>query len=213
MASSSTTLNRSNDKYLHNTVQSLFSLKGKVIVITGGARGIGLAFGIAVAEAGGDVAVLDVLETPHEHFSQLQNNYGVKVKLYKTDVTKFETLKATFDEVVKDFGRIDGCVAAAGICPDQPFLDRSPESVARCFDINIMGVFFTAQLAAAQMIRQTSTQYLSDYCTSKGAVLSMARELGVELADRNVLVNSISPGYVHSLSKNDRRTTLIAKDI
>ncbi|EHK95992.1 putative NADP-dependent mannitol dehydrogenase [Glarea lozoyensis 74030] len=187
MASNSADLDRSNDRYLHHTVQSLFSLKGKVIVITGGARGIGLAFGIAVAEAGGDVAVLDVLETPHEHFSKLQNDYGVKVKLYKTDVTKFEILKATFDEVVEDFGRIDGCVAAAGICPDQPFLERSPEAVARCFDINITGVFFTAQLAAAQM-------YLSDYCSSKGAVLSMARELAVELADRNVRVNSISPG-------------------
>jgi sorbose reductase len=115
---------------------------------------------------------------------------------------------------------MDYSVAAAGICPDQPFLERSPESVARCFDINVTGVFFTAQLAAAQMIRQkpsevnpkggsivlmgsvaayqaSKAQYLSDYCSSKGAILSLAKELGVELADRNVRVNTISPGYVH----------------
>lgn len=139
--------------------------------------------------------------------------------------TKFVVLKLLI---------MDYSVAAAGICPDQPFLERSPESVARCFDINIMGVFFTAQLAAAQMIRQipseanpkggsivliasiaayqaSKAQYLSDYCSSKGAVLSMARELGVELADRNVRVNSISPGYVHFLYKNDRRAILTAK--
>ncbi|KAL5318117.1 hypothetical protein ACEPPN_015222 [Leptodophora sp. 'Broadleaf-Isolate-01'] len=129
---------------------------------------------------------------------------------------------------------MDYSVAAAGICPDQPFLERSPESVARCFDINIMGVFFTAQLAAAQMIRQipseanpkggsivliasiaayqaSKAQYLSDYCSSKGAVLSMARELGVELADRNVRVNSISPGYMMTdmtLSISDTRPGL-----
>ena len=84
MSSNNTeTLNRSNDKYLQHTVQSLFSLKGKVVVVTGGARGIGLAFAVAVAEAGADVAVLDVLETAHEHFEHLKNNYGVRVKLYK----------------------------------------------------------------------------------------------------------------------------------
>ncbi|RFU34864.1 hypothetical protein B7463_g1440, partial [Scytalidium lignicola] len=208
-----------NDAYLHRTVQSLFSLSGRVVVITGGARGIGLAFGVAVAEAGGDVAVLDVLDTPHPHFETLKTAYGVRVKLYKTDVTDFETLKATFEQVVRDFGRIDGCIAAAGICPDEPFLSRTPDSVSRCFSINVLGVYFTAQLAAAQMISQapsttnpkggsiilvgsvaayqaSKAQYLSDYCASKGAVLSLARELAVELADRGVRVNTISPGYM-----------------
>lgn len=110
-------------------------------------------------------------------------------------------------------------VTAAGICPDEPFLQRDPKSVARTFDININGTFYAAQLAAAQMVKQEATkansrggsivliasiaahvaskgQTTSDYCSSKGAVVSLAKALGVELAAFGIRVNSISPGYV-----------------
>lgn len=76
-------LDRENDLYIRRTIPSLFSLKGRVTVVTGGARGIGLALAFAVAEAGSDVAILDILDKPHEHFALLQKNYAVKVKLYK----------------------------------------------------------------------------------------------------------------------------------
>ena len=77
-------------------------------MITGGARGLGLAFAFAIAEVGGDVAIIDALDTPHEHFYKLERDFNIKVKLYKSDVTKFEVLKTTFDQIVADFGRIDG---------------------------------------------------------------------------------------------------------
>jgi hypothetical protein len=76
-------LKRDADSFLHRTVQDLFSLKGRTVVITGGARGIGLSFGFAIAEAGGNVAVVDLLPEPHAHFYKLEKDYGVKVKLYK----------------------------------------------------------------------------------------------------------------------------------
>jgi sorbose reductase len=108
-------------------------------------------------------------------------------------------------------------VTAAGICPDEPFLERSPESVARTMNINVLGTYYSAQLAAAQMVKQEPTgfnprggsivliasiaayvaskgQTTSDYCASKGAVLSLAKALGVELAGKGIRVNSISPG-------------------
>lgn len=68
--------------YLNRTVQDLFSLKGRVTVITGGARGIGLAWAFACAEAGSHIAILDRLDQPHEHFSKLLTDFDVKVKLY-----------------------------------------------------------------------------------------------------------------------------------
>lgn len=76
-------LDRSNDLYIKRTIHDLFSLKGRVTVITGGARGIGLALAFAVAEAGSDVAILDILDEPHKHFALLQRGYGVKAKFYK----------------------------------------------------------------------------------------------------------------------------------
>ncbi|OQV08081.1 hypothetical protein CLAIMM_12405 [Cladophialophora immunda] len=213
------TLNRDADSFLRRTVQDLFSLKGRTIVITGGARGIGLSFGFAVAEAGGNVALLDLLTEPHPHYYKLEKDYGVKVKIYKSDVTKHQVLGETFEEIVKDFGRIDGLVTAAGVCPDEPFVERKPESVARCMNINVLGTYFAAQFAAAQMMRQeplsdqqcrgsivmvasiaayvaSKGQCTSDYCASKGAVVSLARALGVELAMKGIRVNSISPGYM-----------------
>ena len=69
---SATTVARSNDGYLTANVFDLFSLKDRVVVITGGARGIGLALGFAVAEAGAVPAMIDVNDQPHEHFFLLQ---------------------------------------------------------------------------------------------------------------------------------------------
>jgi len=71
------------NKYLTHSVHDLLSLKGRTIVITGGARGLGLAFAFAVAEVGGNLAILDVLDSPHEHYKQLQEKFDVKTKLYK----------------------------------------------------------------------------------------------------------------------------------
>lgn len=111
-------------------------------------------------------------------------------------------------------------ITAAGICPDEPFLERKPESVVRCMSINVLGTYYAAQLAAAQMAKQepkahnggrgsmvfiasiaayvaSKGQNTSDYCASKGAVLSLAKALGVELASKGIRVNSISPGCVN----------------
>jgi sorbose reductase len=71
------------DRFLKHSVHNLLSLKYRTVVITGGARGLGLAFGFAVAETGGNLAIIDFLDEPHEHFYKLQKNFGVKVKLYK----------------------------------------------------------------------------------------------------------------------------------
>lgn len=71
------------DRFLKQSVQDLLSLKDRTVVITGGARGLGLAFGFAVAESGGNVAIIDYLDKPHEHFYKLEKDFGVKVKLYK----------------------------------------------------------------------------------------------------------------------------------
>lgn len=96
-------------------------------------------------------------------------------------------------------------------------MDRKPEAVRLCMDVNVLGTFFTAQLCAIQMKKQARIegssqagsivmiasiaarqasrgQFLSDYCASKGAVASLAKEIAVELAEESIRVNYISPG-------------------
>lgn len=77
------TVKRDADAFLRHSIHDLLSLKGRTIVITGGARGLGLAFAFAIAEAGGDVAIIDFLETPHDHFYKLEKEFDTKIKLYK----------------------------------------------------------------------------------------------------------------------------------
>ena len=72
------------NNYLQHSVHDLLSLKGRTIVITGGARGLGLAFTLAIAEVGGSVAILDVAEAPHEHFYEIQKRHpDVKLSYYR----------------------------------------------------------------------------------------------------------------------------------
>ena len=71
------------NKYLERSVHDLLSLKGRTVVITGGARGLGLAFCLAVAEVGGNVAILDVAHSPHEHLTEIKSRHPVKIEYYK----------------------------------------------------------------------------------------------------------------------------------
>ena len=84
-----------------------FLFKGRVIVITGGGRGLGLAFANGLAQAGANIAVIDIAEQPSPVFSGL-SAFGGKYKYYKSDVTDYERLKATIDQISEDFGSIDG---------------------------------------------------------------------------------------------------------
>ncbi|KAL0935105.1 short-chain dehydrogenase reductase sdr [Colletotrichum truncatum] len=206
------------DDYQTSNVFDLLSLKDRVVVITGGAQGIGLALGFAVAEAGASIAIIDAASEPDLAYKDLQA-ISSKTAFYQSDVTDFERLKSTFTSIAKDFGRVDGLITAAGVVSDEPLLQRDPRSVKRCLEINSLGTYYAVRLATEQMVKQplrspgagagsimtiasisahqaSRGQYTSDYCMSKGAVLSLTKQLGVELAEYGIRINSLSPGYI-----------------
>ncbi|KAF3797968.1 NADP-dependent mannitol dehydrogenase [Colletotrichum gloeosporioides] len=214
------------DDYQMANVFDLLSLKKRVIVITGGAQGIGLALGFAAAEAGASIAIVDAAAEPDVAFKDLRASTK-QTEFYRSDVTDFQRLKLTFDSIARDFGRIDGFltdgaqnkITAAGVVSDEPMLQRDPASVKRCLEINSLGTYYAIRLATEQMVRQplrrpgagagsivtiasvsvhqaSRGQYTSDYCMSKGAVLSLTKQLGVELAEYRIRVNCLSPGYI-----------------
>ncbi|KAF9886551.1 hypothetical protein FE257_011323 [Aspergillus nanangensis] len=199
------------DGYKSQSVLELMSLKGKVTVVTGAARGIGLALARGAGELGSDIAVLDALQEPSEDLASW--GLGVRVGYYRTDVTKFDQLTETFRKINEDFGGIDNCITAAGIVLDKPFLEHQWEESARILNVNVMGTLFCAQLAAKAMQAQNRggsivmiasnaaygalpSRTMAVYGASKGAITSLTRALAVELAQFGIRVNSVSPGFI-----------------
>lgn len=200
---------------LTNHVQ--FSLKGRVAVVTGGARGCGMAFAQGLADAGASIALLDMLD-PVISISELSAQYGVTFRYYKTDVTSLESLRAAFDGIKSDFdGKLDILCATAGVNKNVHFLDTTEEDFDKLFDVNARGVYFTAQLAAKAMIENKTkvgsiilvasiashmairSQRSSAYCGTKGAVRAMVPGIAAEMNAYGIRVNSISPGYVKTV--------------
>ncbi|KAL2678517.1 hypothetical protein Neosp_009264 [[Neocosmospora] mangrovei] len=206
---------------LHD-VRPMFELRGRNYVITGGAQGIGFACTRAICEMGGNVAVLDIQKNPVDEFNTLSDKFSTKAIYIQTDVTSEDSIKAAFAKVLEEFGTIDGCVPAAGIAIDKPFLDQTWDEFTRIQDINVRGTFFVAQMAARQMIKQGTGgsmvllasqsahiglpgYRMAAYNASKGGVFMLSKALAVELAPKNIRVNTISPGFVDSeMTRNVR---------
>ncbi|KAK2625878.1 hypothetical protein QTJ16_005190 [Diplocarpon rosae] len=178
-----------------------FSLQGRTALVTGGARGCGLAFAEGLAEAGADVAIFDVI-APEEAFFSISEKFGVKTKHYLVDVSSMESLTKGFAEFSVDFdGRLDVCVPCAGINRHLSFLETGFEEHRKLIGVNVLGVYHTAQLAAKQMIDNGTkkgsivlvasiasyiaikSQMSSAYCGTKGAVRAMCPGIAKELVE------------------------------
>lgn len=200
-------------------VLSHFSLKGKVASVTGGARGIGYEVCKGLAEAGASVALIYTSsKDAEETASKLAKETGVEVKAYKSDVRDKEAITATINQVAKDFGKLDICVANAGVASHYDSLKYSADQWHEIMKVNLDGAMFTAQAAGnvfkkqgpgnCSMIFTASVsgilvnvpQKQSAYNASKAAVIHLAKSLAVEWTDF-ARVNAISPGFIATESR------------
>ncbi|MDR3161762.1 MAG: SDR family oxidoreductase [Spirochaetaceae bacterium] len=188
-------------------------LDNKKAFVTGGARGIGYSIAGALAEAGADVAIVDMDEgAAKKAAEEIAAATGRTALALRTDVTQKAEVEAMIERLLEEFGRIDAAFCNAGICMNISAVDMSLEDWNKVIAINLTGVFLTAQAAGKAMIRQgggsiVTTASMSahivnvpqpqcSYNASKAAVIQLTKSLAVEWALKNVRVNSISPGYI-----------------
>ncbi len=189
------------------------SLEGKAAFVTGGARGIGKQISIALAEAGSDVAIIDIdIAEAEKTAKEISDKEGVKTIAIKADVTSQSDVDMMLATIVDNFGKLDAAFCNAGICMNFPCEEMTLENWKKVIDINLTGVFLTAQAAAKQMLKQgfgsiINTASMSgtvvnipqpqcSYNASKAGVMQLTKSMAVEFATRGVRVNSISPGYM-----------------
>jgi len=181
-------------------------LKGKRVVITGGASGIGLATAKRFLKEGSKVVIIDINEEGLKKV--LSENPGL-VGGIKADVSKPDEVSRAFKKIDELMGGLDILIANAGISSRAPFLEMSYEEWTKMIDVNLTGVFLCVKEAAKRMMKQRSGvilltastngmrghPYYAHYNASKAGLISLAQTLGLELAPW-IRVVAVCPGFI-----------------
>jgi 3-oxoacyl-[acyl-carrier protein] reductase len=197
--------------------------KGKVVIVTGAAAGIGAGVAKLFAEGGAHVFLTDVDGPGVKKLAAELHAEGASSFGFEANAGHRGAMETVVQDAVTRFGRIDVLINNAGIYPRQPFLEMTEEHWDAMHNINLKSVFHCTKLVMPHMVRQragavvnissvtffTGLENLSHYIASKGAIIGFTRGLAREMGGHNVRVNCITPGAIETegerklLSKTD----------
>jgi 3-oxoacyl-[acyl-carrier protein] reductase len=182
------------------------SFKDKVVLITGGGRGIGAATAQWFAKEGAKVAVSDLDEGPADEVAKPLKGLAIAC-----DVTNREQVESMVQRTVAELGRLDVLVCCAGIIRDNLIFKMTDDDWDSVIDTHLKGTFFSARAAQKPMVEQkygkmvflSSTSALgnrgqTNYSTAKAGLQGMARTLAIELGPFNINVNAVAPGFIET---------------
>ena len=188
-------------------------LKGKVALVTGAAKGIGKAAAVRLAEQGVNVAInYNSSKEEAQNTVKHLKGFGVDSILCQADVGNLDQVTKMVDAVTQQFGQIDILVNNAGIIDDGLLLRMSDEAWARVINTNLNGTFYCSRAVLRTMVRSRWGRIINigsvvglrgnigqtNYTASKAAINGFTFALAKEVATRNITVNTITPGYIHT---------------
>jgi 3-oxoacyl-[acyl-carrier protein] reductase len=187
------------------------SLEGKVAIVTGGARGIGKAFCLRMAEEGAEVVAVDILDEQAQQTAEEIRTKGGSAIPLRIDITSEEDTLRMAAETVKQFGRIDILVNNAAMVygiTRKPFMEIPVAEWDKLIAVNLRGPFLCCRAVFPQMEKQgkgkiiniaseapfTGSKNYIHYVTSKGGIIGFTRALAAEVGQYGIRVNAIAPG-------------------
>ena len=193
----------------------MFSLTGKVALVTGASSGIGRASALALARQGAKVALAARRVEKLEALASEIKAAGGEAIAIPTDVLKQEDVKNAVEKTVATYGRLDILLNNAGVGSIEQTLEMTSDGWDNVVNTNLKSYFFIAQAAAKEMIKNKFGRIINiasilsggvgsgmagavNYCASKGGVVSMTEALADEFASQGVTVNAIGPGFIET---------------
>jgi 2-deoxy-D-gluconate 3-dehydrogenase len=197
---------------MNGYLESLFSLKGQVAIVTGGGRGLGKGMAVALAGAGADVALISRTADELNAAVQEIRQAGGQADGYTGDAFKLDEMTDLIRSIHSAKGRVDILINNAGFAVRKPALEFTPDDWERQVDVNLKAAYFIAQATGKIMKEQgrgkiiniaSLTSYIglqngSVYGITRGGILSMTRSLAIEWAGDRINVNAIAPGYFNT---------------
>lgn len=188
-------------------------MEGKKVVVTGAAQGIGQAIANGLAQAGADVAVVDLDAARCQDTLQLVEGHGRRALAVPANVGQWEEVKGMVDRVVKEWGRVDVLVNNAGITRDGLIVRMKEDEWNAVLQVNLTGTFYCTKAVLVPMARQRYGRIVNvasivgaignagqaNYAASKAAVVGLTKAVAREYASRNVTVNAVAPGFIDTV--------------
>ena len=190
----------------------MFSLEGKVALVTGATHGIGMAIAKGMAAAGAKIVVNDIFEDKLENAKKEYAADGIDVKTYVCDVTDEQAVDAMVADIEKTMGGVDILVNNAGIIKRIPSMELSAAEFRQVIDIDLNAPFIVSKAVArgmkergggkiinmCSMMSELGRDTVAAYASAKGGLKMLTRNLATEWARYNINVNGIGPGYIET---------------
>ena len=187
-----------------------FNFTDQVIIITGGAMGIGKEMARGFIQFGGHVAIIDMNKEVGEQTTQQLIAEGGKASFYEADVTDSSKINAAVQDIIEKHGRIDVLINNAGMNKRGTVADQPEAEWKRIVEINLTSIFIVSKAVIPTMIKRqygriiniasaaglAASPEMSAYCAAKAGAISITKAMAMELTRHNILVNCIAPGYL-----------------